>query len=153
MTLEERIQRLEDIEAIKNLKARYCALCDDNYEADGLAALFTDDAVWDGGQLGVCHGREEIREFFRRSPRAISFAIHQVANPIIEVDGDAATGRWYLFQPCTFARSEQAIWMAAKYRDRYLRSGGDWLFSHVEIALEFMTPFDEGWAKTPLASL
>ena len=153
MTLEERIQRLEDIEAIKNLKARYCALCDDNYEADGLAALFTDDAVWDGGQLGVCRGREEIRVFFQKSPRAISFAIHQVANPIIEVDGDSATGKWYLFQPCTFARSAQAIWMAAKYRDKYLRVGADWLFEHVEIEIEFMTPFDEGWAKTPLVGL
>jgi ketosteroid isomerase-like protein len=152
MTLEERIQHLEDIEAIKKLKARYCALCDENYDADGLAILFTPDAVWDGGQLGVCRGREEIRLFFQKSPRAISFAIHQVTNPIIDVDGDSATGSWYLFQPCTFARSERAMWMAATYRDRYVRSNDEWLFAHVEISVRFMTPFDEGWAKTPIAS-
>ena len=40
-TLEERLQRIEDIEAIRLLKHRYCAFCDDNYDADGIAALFT----------------------------------------------------------------------------------------------------------------
>ena len=29
-TLEERLQRIEDIEAIRLLKHRYCAFCDDN---------------------------------------------------------------------------------------------------------------------------
>ena len=64
--LDRRIRRLEDLEAIKQLKARYAALCDANYDADGLAALFTADAVWDGGQLGKSEGREAIRQFFPR---------------------------------------------------------------------------------------
>ena len=38
--LEARVQRLIDIEDIKQLKARYAAYCDDDYNADGLAALF-----------------------------------------------------------------------------------------------------------------
>ena len=40
--LEARVRRLEDIEAIKQLKARYCALCDAGYDADGIAPLFTE---------------------------------------------------------------------------------------------------------------
>jgi len=59
--LARRLQVLEDIEAIKKLKVRYCAYCDNNYDADGIAALFTEDAVWDGGSLGKCEGREAIR--------------------------------------------------------------------------------------------
>ena len=47
-SLEKRIQVLEDIEEIKKLKHRYCALCDADYDADALAELFTEDAVWDG---------------------------------------------------------------------------------------------------------
>jgi len=43
--LAQPIQTLESIEAIKKLKARYCALCDNQYDADGLATLFTEDAV------------------------------------------------------------------------------------------------------------
>ena len=46
--VEARLQRLEDIEAIKQLKALYCAHCDNNYEPDGIAACYTEDAVWDG---------------------------------------------------------------------------------------------------------
>jgi hypothetical protein len=36
--LERRLQALEDAEAIRNLKARYAALCDAQYDADGIAA-------------------------------------------------------------------------------------------------------------------
>ena len=62
MSLEERIQRLEDIEAIKQLKAEYCAYCDDGYNPDGIANLYTEDAVWDGGPFGRYEGRDAIRK-------------------------------------------------------------------------------------------
>ena len=42
--LEQRVQALEDVNAIRHLKARYTAYCDDHYNPDGLAALFTEDA-------------------------------------------------------------------------------------------------------------
>jgi hypothetical protein len=35
--IERRLQLLEDAEAIRNLKARYAALCDNHYDADGEA--------------------------------------------------------------------------------------------------------------------
>ena len=44
--MERRLQALEDAEAIRNLKSRYAALCDDNYDAHGIAALFAQDATW-----------------------------------------------------------------------------------------------------------
>jgi len=63
--MERRLQALEDAEAIRNLKARYAALCDDQYDADGIAALFTEDALWESPALGRFEGREAIRGFFR----------------------------------------------------------------------------------------
>jgi hypothetical protein len=51
--MERRLQSLEDAEAIRNLKSRYAALCDDSYDADGIAALFTEDATWDPGAGSV----------------------------------------------------------------------------------------------------
>jgi len=51
--LERRVRVLEAIEDIKRLKHRYCAICDDHYDADAWAGLFTEDAVWDGGTRGV----------------------------------------------------------------------------------------------------
>ena len=47
---DARLTRLEDIEEIKQLKARYCAYCDDGYDPNGIAALFTEDGIWDGGR-------------------------------------------------------------------------------------------------------
>ena len=35
--LERRITRIEDIEAIKQLKARYCEICDDDHDPSSLA--------------------------------------------------------------------------------------------------------------------
>ena len=63
--LERRIRALEDIEAIKQLKYRYADACDRGYDADTLADLFTEDAIWDGGVFGRYDGREAIRELFR----------------------------------------------------------------------------------------
>src|SRR5260221_4676627 len=101
--MELRLQALEDAEAIRNLKARYASLCDDQYNADGIAALFTEDAVWDSPGLGRFEGREAIRAFFAGASAIFSFAIHYSLNGHIEVDGDTAQARWCLFMPCTLA--------------------------------------------------
>ena len=42
--LENRVRAVEDTDAIRNLKARYAAYCDDNYNPDGIAEMFVEDA-------------------------------------------------------------------------------------------------------------
>jgi ketosteroid isomerase-like protein len=149
--LERRVRVLEDIEDIKRLKHRYCAYCDDHYDADALADLFTEDAVWDGGERGVNNGREQIRSFFKRAPQRLPFAIHMVLNPIIEVNGDTAKGTWYLFQPCTYAEGNRAVWGSARYDEEYVRVNGKWKFQHLKLTSHFWTPFDDGWVRTRFA--
>ena len=146
--LERRIRVLEDIEEIKLLKRRYCAYCDDNFDADGIASLFTEDAVWDGVIRGKNEGRDEICSFFQNAPQRRPFAIHMVLNPIIEVNGDTAKGTWYLFQTCTFADGDRAVWGSARYDEDYVRVDGHWMFKHLKLTYHFRTPFDEGWVKT-----
>jgi hypothetical protein len=41
--IERRLQVLEDAEAIRNLKAHYAALCDNQCDAEGIASLFAED--------------------------------------------------------------------------------------------------------------
>ena len=146
--LERKIKVLEDIEQIKQLKHRYCGYCDDNYDADAIVGLFTEDAIWDGGDFGKLEGREAIRSFFQKTPQILPFAIHMVLNPIIEVSGDKAKGTWYLFQPCTFGNGNRAVWGSARYDEDYVRVGGRWMFQHLRLTHHFWTPFDEGWVKT-----
>ena len=144
---ERLVRRLADIEAIRQLKHRYCGLCDAGYDADPLAALFTEDAVWDGGPIGMHEGREAIRRFFQGSPNRVPWALHMVTNPIIEVDGDTATGQWYLWEPLVYALpgGDQAWWMSARYDDRYRRTPDGWKFERVAITMKLLAPYDRGW--------
>ncbi|MDX1383576.1 MAG: nuclear transport factor 2 family protein [Thermoanaerobaculia bacterium] len=143
--LEARVRRLEDVEAIRRLKARYCFACDAGYDVEALAELFTEDAVWDGGALGVAEGREAIRRFFERAPQAMSFAVHMVTNPLIEIDGDTATGAWYLLQAATHAPSESAVWGSARYDEEYVRTETGWKFRRLRLTSHFWTPYGSGW--------
>ena|SRR5205823_1154625 len=145
--LARRIRVLEDIEAIKKLKAGYCTCCDNHYDAAGIASLFAEDAVWDGGNFGKHKGREAIRAFFRGASQIFPFALHQVMNPIIEVQGERAVGSWYLLQPATLAEGSRAAWLAARYEEEYVKVGGEWKFKRLKVHASFLTPFDQGWAK------
>ena len=146
--LERRLQVLEDAEAIRNLKARYAALCDNDYDADGIAALFTDDALWESPALGRFEGREAIRAFFKRASGIFSFAIHYSLNGHIGVDGDTASARWYLFMPCTVAAGDQAMWHAGIDHETYVRVNGIWRFRHKRSEPLMNSPFEAGWART-----
>jgi SnoaL-like domain len=145
--LARHVQELEDSEAIKQLKARYCLYVDSG-EPDKVADLFIEQAVWDGGVVGRYEGREAIRTFMRNLPHLLSFALHYVTNPHIEIHGDRATGQWYLLEPCTMVASDQAVWGTARYEDRYVKVGGEWKFAEVTLVPAFWTPFTEGWVKT-----
>ena len=149
--IERRLQALEDAEAIRNLKARYAALCDRQYDADGIAALFTEDATWDSPGLGRFEGREAIRTFFRGASAIFSFAIHYSLNGRIEVDGDTARASWYLFMPCTVAAGNRAMWRASIDHETYARVAGRWMFSQKRSQPLMNVPFDTGWAKARFA--
>ncbi len=145
--LEKRVRVLEDIEAIRNLKARYAAYCDDGYNADKIAELFTEDAVWESDTLGRYEGREAVREFFRGVSGTFSFAIHYYMNPHIEVNGDTAKARWYMIMPCIMADTNAAAWLAGIDEEEYVRVNSDWKFSRKSNSPLFHTSFDEGWAR------
>jgi SnoaL-like domain len=147
-----RIQRLEDIEAIRNLKARYCLACDDNYNPESLGPLFAEDAVWDAGILGYNEGRDAIKVFFAQSSTIVPWALHYVTNPIIEVDNDKASGNWLLWEPMTFAQGDNktGCWHCASYSDEYVKVNGEWLFKRVKINIEVLSPFNNNFGEVPV---
>jgi uncharacterized protein (TIGR02246 family) len=146
--IERRLQALEDAEAIRNLKSRYAALCDKQYDADGIAALFTENSTWESPGLGRFEGREAIRSFFRGASAIFSFAIHYSLNGQVEVAGDTARASWYLFMPCTVADGNRAMWRASIDHETYARVDGTWMFRHKQSEPLMNVPFETGWAKT-----
>ena len=115
--IERRLLALEDVEAIKKLKIRYCH-CADAQDYLGFANLFTEDAVWEGGTFGHAEGRKAIEVFLRGvQTTSLPFALHYVMNASVEVNGTTAVGQWYLLEPCTMVTSDgqqkQAVWGTA----------------------------------------
>jgi ketosteroid isomerase-like protein len=148
--LARRVAVLEEIEAIRKLKANYAALCDTGYDPDQLTALFTEDAVWDGGkEWGRYEGRAALWDFFKGASTMLPFALHYMTNPLIEVDGDTATGTWHLFQTTTYAATGDAIFGGARYYEDYVKQDGAWKFRHVRMVSSFWTPYESGWVKRP----
>ncbi len=151
--MEKKLQWLVDIEEIKQLKTRYAAACDNEYEPDAIAALFTQDAVWDGGMMGYAETQSGIREFFANASNLVGFAVHGLSNPLIEIDGDRATGCWYLHQPMVMKGTDAGFWFCAQYQDEYVRTSEGWKFKHVKIIAKAFTPYDEGFGKVLMADL
>jgi hypothetical protein len=159
MTMEEleaRVKVLEDIEEIRKLKATYCYLCDaglrDEHIRDELISHFTKDARVDFGlgAASIFEGKDGLETFFGQVvPGAISFCMHMVHDPIIEVRGDRATGKWYYEAPTTDALTNRAQWMAGTYEEEYARESGKWKFSSIRTTWKYISPYDEGWAKNP----
>lgn len=151
---EARIGKLEAAEDIRRLKARYADVCDTGYDPERMMPLFTADAVWDGGErFGRYDGIDAIYGFFQGVSTQITWALHYMVAPIIEVahDLETASGSWYLWQPCTVVgeHGPQAVWLTGRYADRYRRDEDGWKFSAVRLDCQTISPFEEGWARKP----
>lgn len=147
--LTSRIQRLEDLEAIKQLKALYCEICDDDHNPDRIVTIFTEDAIWEGRGIGKATGHAEIRGLFENFQKMMSFSQHMTMNPRIEVNGDEAKGTWYFFGAFTFRGDvPQAKWQATRYHETYARIDGEWKIKHLQVKPPGMSvPYEKGWAE------
>lgn len=88
---------LLEIEAIKQLKARYCRLLDTK-DWQGWRSLFSDDFLSDTSQAGgkVIRGADEFVAFTRKGLRSQA-TVHQVHAPEIELtSATTARGVWAL---------------------------------------------------------
>jgi len=157
--LRARVERSEAALAIQNLKARYAQLVDERYvrgrvgdaalvaaRADAIAALFSEDGVWDGGPaLGVSRGRAEIAARMRTP--TLQFSWHFFLKSQIEVLApDRARARWDILSPCT-TPDGAPHWMVGFQDDEYTHVGGEWLHAHMKLTAVFMAPHATGWQK------
>jgi hypothetical protein len=80
--IERRLTRLEDIEAIKQLKARYCEICDDDHNPERITSVFAEDAVWESAEFGTgpqCHEPNFEVHGDRRPANGTSWAVSNFA--------------------------------------------------------------------------
>ncbi len=145
------VEKLVAIEEIKKVRYWYCFHLDDR-DWESMSNLFTEDAVADYGYLGTAHGPEGVRKLFEESvANLVLFSAHYMHNPIIEVDGDTATGQWYISAPGTVA-GEKAVYALVRAKDTYRKVEGVWKIQSLKYDWKFFTSYEKGWAKEPFLS-
>jgi ketosteroid isomerase-like protein len=133
--LRARLQLLEDERAILAVLHAYGHAIDYGDEERYLD-LWTHDAAFDargrvqGDVSRVVRGREALADFaahFSRPPQG--WHKHLVIEPLIEVEGDAASATSY-FAVLRDEGNQPTLWVFGRYRDTLVRcADGRWRFS------------------------
>ena len=164
--LEARLQRLQDIKEIENLQNIFGYYCD-YFEFDKVVDLFSDNAESvEVADHGVYRGKEGVRKFYidliqggkDKKPRFGLLSINMQIQGVVTVnpDGKTAKGRFYGFMveaKPTLSLHEgdlRALWGNGIYENEYVKENGKWMFSKLHFFLNFRTPYEDGWLKTPV---
>jgi SnoaL-like protein len=120
---------LLEIEAIKQLKARYCRYLDTK-DWDAWRSLFSDDFLSDTSQAGgkVIRGADEFVAYTRKGLRSQA-TVHQVHAPEIELTSSAtARGVWALEDVVRFGPGVN-LRGYGHYTETYQKVDGRWLIT------------------------
>jgi hypothetical protein len=123
-----------DIDDIKQVKYRYLRTLDTK-DWTAFADTMTEDVSGDYGEsLGETHSfadRDALVEFMRTSLGPQIITEHRVTHPEITVDGDEASGTWYLQDRVIAPEFNFMLIGAAFYHDRYRRTADGWKISAI----------------------
>jgi hypothetical protein len=149
VTSPEDIQQLLDIEAIKQLKARYF-LYMDTKQWEAWRELFTEDLRVEGTKQAPDATRDTFVDGVRDSLEGVQ-TCHQGHTPIIELTGDTtARGVWAMFDDLRFP--EGHAWSEGyprrvgygHYEEEYRKEDGEWRISLMRLARLFVWREQDG---------
>ncbi len=142
--LAARVQRLEDVEAIRGLMSRYAAAINQGWGGRRVNAgialeIFTPDARWSSKDMGIeAVGVAAIAESLTRSTSNIEFAQHILLNPIITVTGDAASGSWLMWGAVRGAGGSRLVYLSEDVR--YRRTAVGWRIETLDLQVAGVNP-------------
>ena len=147
----ERVERLEDQDAIENLQA-YFGYYFDKGLWDEVADLFAAGASFEYGQRGVYIGQDRIRRaLLLFGPEGLGEGYlnnHMQLQSIVTVapDGRTATGRWQgmvqLAEP-----GANGVWGVGIYENAYVKERGVWKLARLHFYVTAMADYDAGFAR------
>ena len=133
LSLEERILRLEDTEAIRNLQSKYQRFLDTR-DFDGLSQCLSPTVVssYDGGKMSY-RGREQVIGFLRKVMTLDMPSSHLIHGGEIELsdDGRSATAKWYLEDHLLHRKFLVKLHGAAIYDVAYTKTLGVWQITSI----------------------
>jgi SnoaL-like domain len=124
MTLEARIDRLESLDAIRQLPAKY-ALTLDMRDIDAMVTLFPHDV-----RVGKdASGRAALRAYMDRTLRSpFTGTSHHIGGHIIEFD-DESHAHGIVYSKNEHETGDEWVIMQMMYADDYVRVEGRWYFA------------------------
>jgi hypothetical protein len=148
--IEAQLRTLQDLEDIKTLRHKYSygANIIDGKSGDlgAFAALFAKDGIFDVG-MGVAKGPREIEQMMKALTTQWTCAMHFMLNPLIELAGDRASGKFTGLFAFVSAENPRPIWLCNIYSDTYVRTAEGWRFQSVHIKTTFSPPeFEAAYA-------
>ena len=116
---------VEDELALRNLMSRYIDAVA-RRDGDAWAATWCEDATWSfpGSEVS---GSASILALWRQMMEGFDFALMMPSSCLFEIDGDTASGHWYI-QEHTRDREGNCAMLLSRYRDRYRREDGEWRY-------------------------
>ena len=132
MTLEERITRLEDIEAIRYLQAKY-QRCLDTRDFDGIGECFADDVVSSYGNGSMSYnGKEAVIGFLAKVMTLQIPSAHLIHGGEIDIlDSTHAKAKWYLEDHLLHKTYLMKLNGAAIYYVDYRKEDGVWRITSI----------------------
>jgi len=155
MTVEQRLARLEAIEAIRQLKHRYFQACDRKQPERVRECFAEGEVALSYGRIGAFSTREQLLEVYTElACNDHIVEIHHGQNPVIELEGENhGTGQWGLYYYLIDTRRQRVTQLAGFYEDAYVRVQGDWKIcrSSYEVTSTQIMDLSEGMARAIFA--
>ncbi len=134
---------MDDIEAIRQLKARYFRSMDTKQWAE-MRRVFTDDVVMDtessGG--GIIAGADEFMTFLAKTLDGV-ITVHHGHMPEIQITSSTtATGIWALQDTLVWPDGNRLVGYG-HYHETYVKSGDEWRISSSKLTrlhMDFTPP-------------
>ena len=140
---EARMQRLEDLAAIRRLRMEYHR-CVNTRTMTEAAVLYTDDAFVDFGPTEQARGRAEITALYARYNRQLDMIKQFPHNHMIDLNGDEASGEAYA--NARYGYDGHSIMACASYDEKYRRTPEGWKIAEMLVTIHFAVPVMQGWA-------
>lgn len=123
-------------DAIRHLLATY-TYSGDRGRIDGLAACFAEDGTLEFPGAVATGPAAVVAALTSGGPAdpARTFVRHHVTNPLIEVEGDAATARSYFT-----VYSNNGPDHAGTYNDRLVHTSAGWRLAHRQVRIDWQSP-------------
>jgi hypothetical protein len=162
--LEAKLQRTEDIEAIKKLQHAYGYYLE-HWQEEEIVELFSHnpDVSLEINDTGFFKGWEAIKQSFNFADHFTAYGVKKAPGEFLHIlipnagiidlapDGRTAKGRWYGIFLGAMPRpvETRALLGCGIWENEYIKENGVWKFKKLFWTDIFCSPIEEGWVKNP----